>query len=735
MKKKLLITQLLDTAYKQRVNNLQKSIETAQKALTLSKEINNLHFIGKSLSKLALFYMIRGEHQESIKLSKQSITYFKKLNDEGGIADAKYNIAGVYYKTNNYHLGMLYLLECLRTYRKLKDYHNESKTQKTLGGVYEILGDQVSAIEAYNAAIKTAKQIQNKNLESNAYNPLSGIMLKMGNPEKAMNIIDKSIAIKKETGDRRGFAFAVYGRAKVCMYLKEYEIAEKEFLQALGIHKEFGEHLGTGMAYHKLAQLWIKMGKRKEAISTLKKAIKFSSLNDLSLIKYKCNYFLYEIYKEDGKKTKALLHLEEYLKEKDATINSQTMRVIENYELVSKVKSMEQKVNLQKEKAELQLQQERSEQSAKMKQEFLSSMSHEIRTPLNAVTGIISLLQEYSTKEQEKLLTSLSFSAKNLMRIINNILDFSKLDSNKMNLDIHAVDIKELLNNTKDTYTSLAVDKGLELTLRIDPKISDYYWLDETRLFQILGNLLSNAIKYTQEGYIKMEVTLIGQKKHLDILRFSVLDTGVGIAKKEVKKLFESFYISRSITTKQSEGTGLGLPIVKKLVALHGSSIQIETSEGSGSRFYFDLELQKSPTLIKADNDVFEILNGKQAILAEDNEINTMVIQRLLQKYGVKIHHAENGKKVIALAKKKAVDFILMDIHMPKINGFDATYTIRTSENPNKNTPIFALTADITSINEEKYTHLFNGFLWKPIQLDRLLNILAESQKTIVKPA
>ncbi|GAB5399401.1 MAG: hypothetical protein Aureis2KO_09860 [Aureisphaera sp.] len=718
------ILQLLDDAYQQRGERLDKSIMLTQKALDASRKLQDSGLIGKSLGKLALYAMVKGEHEKSITLSEDAIKCFNAVDDELGMADANYSIAGVYYKSNNYHLGMFHLIDCLAIYRKYKDYHNESRTLKSLGTVYELLGDGISAKEAYEGAITAAKEVSDKNLESNAYNPLSGILLKSDESDKAMALIERSIAMKKETGDVRGYAFAVYGRGKVFLHLKQYERAEQDFLEALEIHESVGDSFGKGMVYNKMGHLYMGMGKRKKAKKYLKMLVKESEARNQSLLKYKCNHFLYHIYKEEGKNSKALKHLEKYLDEKDAAVNSQILKVIGNYERISRMRSLEKEASLAREKALFKRKQEQMEEATKMKQEFLSSISHEIRTPLNAVTSIISLLEERSTEKDKKLLTSLRFSSKNLLRIINDILDFSKLDSNKMKLETRPMRFEDFILNIHQTYHGMAMEKGLEFDMNIAPKVADYYELDETKLFQILGNLVSNAIKYTEKGKVQMCVDLLDSQGDSDVLHFTVLDTGIGIPAKEKERLFESFYMPPSVTTRKEGGTGLGLAIVKKLVQLHDSEICVESTEGKGSRFSFPLTLKRSEAPLQTDKALFKQLKGRVAIVAEDNEINAMVMQELLKRWGVTLKRVSNGIEAIDMAKKERVDFILMDIHMPVMNGLDATHAIRTSRGPNKNTPIFALTADSTILSEEKYGDYFNGVLLKPIDINRLFEAL-----------
>lgn len=721
------IAALLDEAYAGRVNDLNTSTDLAKKALTLSRNIGNNELIGKSLNHLSLFYMIRGEYNRSISMAEEAIKYFEELHDEKGIADARYSIAGNYYKTDNYHLGLIYLINCLTTYRKYNDYHNQARTQKSLGTIYEYFGDQKNAIKSYEGAIESARQAKDINLESNAYNPLSGIYLKQNKVKEALDLIERSIAMKNQTGDVRGLAFALYGRGKVYLKTEQYDLAEPDLKKSISIHRKVGEKLGLGMAYHRLADLYVRMGRLKEARITLERTLDFSDEYNIVIIKFKCDHLLYQIYKQEGDKVKALEYLERYLKQKEAVINTQTLQIIENYELITRMESLEKETKLQKEKAEIIKKKELAEQAAKVKQDFLSTMSHEIRTPLNAVITITSLLKDKSDEEEQKLLNSLKFASDNLLLIINDILDFTKLDAGKMQLDLHPCNFITLVENMRCIYENMAAEKGLKLFLNIDKHIAQSYEMDETKLSQILGNLAGNAIKYTNNGRVNIDVTKVAGDTQYDQLRFTVTDTGVGIPKKSFKEIFESFSQPKSITTKKQGGSGLGLAIVKKLVELHNSKVHVSSVVGQGSSFYFDIKCKRlgNTTIVKSVQ--LDKLINKTVLLAEDNVINAMVARKLLSSWGVSTEHAKDGVEAVEKSKLKTYDFILMDIHMPEMNGFDATKNIREIANPNSFTPIFALTADITAEHQGEYSGYFNGFLRKPIEIEKLYNALVNT--------
>ncbi|WP_374948882.1 ATP-binding protein [Mucilaginibacter sp.] len=720
------ISTLLDDAYANRIHNLNYSVKLANQALALSRAGNNTALIGKSLNQLSLFYMIRGAYKRAVAMAKEAIECFTELGDEKGIADAKYSIAGVYYKTDNYHLGLIHLFDCLATYQKFNDYHNQARAHKSLGTIYEYFGDPKNALRSYESAITAAQKVNDHNLISNVYNPLSGIYLKQNKVAKAMRVIEQSISMKAKTGDIRGLAFAFYGRAKVHAHMGSFEEAENDFKNAIEIHINAGEKLGQGMAYHKMGALYIAMGRYDRAKEMLKKGLEFSDRYNIAIIKFKCNYLLYQISKLENDVEKSLEYLELYLHQKEAVINTQTLKVIENYELITRMESMEQEARLQKEKAAIVEKQERAEQSARMKQEFLSTMSHEIRTPLNAVTTITSLITEKEAYDDE-LMESLKYASNSLLLVINDILDFTKLDTGKVEIENKPCPFGSLLDRIIKTYKTLAHKKGIELLLNIDPTLCDCYDLDETKLSQILGNLISNAVKYTDSGSVTVSVkkTLAGTSA--DTLCFSVTDTGTGIPEEFFEEIFETFSQPKSITTRKQGGSGLGLAIVKRLTALYNSEVKVQSKLGEGSMFSFDLVLKRGNSTPVTTPPAQADLKGKTVLLAEDNLINAMVARKLLSNWGMVSEHALNGLQAVEKAQLKAFDFILMDIHMPEMNGYDAAATIRSGDNPNCQTPVFALTADITAENNDEYKGYFDGFLRKPIEIERLHTALSQA--------
>jgi signal transduction histidine kinase/CheY-like chemotaxis protein/Tfp pilus assembly protein PilF len=730
------VNTLLNNAYSGRTSNLPKSIKLAKKALSRSQKIDNKSLIGKSLNQLSLYYMITCDYKKSNQYSKEAIIFFEALQDERGIADAKYNIGSVHYKTDNYHEGLIYLKEALRIYKKFDDFESQSKVEKAIGTVYEYIGDPANAFSAYKCAVRNARKIGNLNLESNVFNNLSGLLLKRQKPSVAMKMIEHAIGLKKQTGDTRGLAFAVYGRGKIHLTLGDFKNAEIDFLNAIDYHNNVAEIMGACMAYNKLGKLYYKCNQLKKAKKAVKKGLQLSEAYHILMAKIKGYHLLYCIFKDENKISKSFKYLELYLKEKEAIMNTQTQQVMENYNLINKMNVLESEALLQKERQKVIDKKNQDElESVKLKQDFLSVMSHEIRTPLNAITTIISILDDQVLDENKSLIKSLRFASDNLINIVNNVLDFTKLDSKKTTLEIDSTNLYALSNKILELHLNVAKTKGLGLVLNNTVPKDRNYLLDQTKLSQILSNLIGNAIKFTEKGQVSFNLKLIEEDLKFDTIQVSIKDSGEGISEQDLSKIFLSFSQIKPVMTREQGGTGLGLAIVKKLVELHDSNIEVKSKIQEGSDFYFTLKLEKSSKALIIEKPIYPQLKNKTVLLAEDTLMNAVLIKKILSKWGVTTEHAANGIEAVSLAEKKKYDFILMDLHMPELNGIDATKRIRIPGNLNTKTPVFAITADVmTSENNETY-QLFNKVLWKPLNIDKLYAALAqETNQTILLP-
>ena len=366
---------------------------------------------------------------------------------------------------------------------------------------------------------------------------------------------------------------------------------------------------------------------------------------------------------------------------------------------------------------------EEAEAASRAKEDFLSTMSHEIRTPLNAVIGLTNLLLDKKPREDQKEnLNSLSFSAKNLLALINDILDFSKLEAGKAELTVTDFDLHALLMNLKQAHQPLADEKHTQLELFIDEKIPPRIAADQLKFSQVLHNLVSNAVKFTTGGTVSISASLQQNRNETLWLDFEIKDTGIGISKEKLDHIFEKFTQAESSTVRQYGGTGLGLSITRLLLEIMGSEIKLESTPGKGSRFYFSLPVKKAETkaatlALPGRLEDIKDLHNLNLLLVEDVEINRKIIIQFLQNWWqLKPDEAKNGKEAIEMARRTHYDIILMDIRMPVMDGYEATYEIRKIQGYEE-TPILALTADKSQeVQLVDHQTRFSGLLTKPFE-------------------
>ncbi len=358
---------------------------------------------------------------------------------------------------------------------------------------------------------------------------------------------------------------------------------------------------------------------------------------------------------------------------------------------------------------------EKALQLSHAKETFISVMSHEIRTPINVVIGMSRLLLEEDPAEHQlEHINILKFSSENLLALVNDILDFTKIETGNMALESFPVNLKELARRTLNTLEFKLEDKNLKLKLSVDTKIPEHVLADSTRLYQIMINLLGNAVKFTREGEVKLTLTLEKEDRETITVKFIVSDTGIGIHQDKLDSIFEAYTQASSDTTRKYGGTGLGLTITKKLIELHQSDIKVKSNFGHGSEFSFAIQFKRSVRDVPLILSNLEHENWKALVLvADDNAINCKLAKKVLSKWGIQTDIAENGQQAYEMVTQKNYDLVLMDLHMPVLDGLKATKKIRVLQDEKYQTlPIIALTGsvfgmDLENLQEEGLTDYF----------------------------
>jgi CheY-like chemotaxis protein/nitrogen-specific signal transduction histidine kinase len=373
-----------------------------------------------------------------------------------------------------------------------------------------------------------------------------------------------------------------------------------------------------------------------------------------------------------------------------------------------------------------------AEHTSKVKSEFLANMSHEIRTPMNGVLGMAAQLQETDLSEKQKeMLDVITSSGQSLLVVINDILDLSKIEANKIDLEKQPIDLEKMFRTLEFFFKKQALDKGVKLSFEV-PDQRVVFLGDETRLKQVLINILGNAIKFTDNGEVVVNAKAVIEANKKVSLLFSITDTGIGIETEYLDRLFDAFSQADTSITRKFGGTGLGLTITSKLLKLMGSELKVDSQVGCGSKFYFEMEAEvsdqeetisdesyKTPTTETFDYSQLKVL------VAEDNKTNQIVIKGLLSKLNVgSIVVAEDGERAIEQCLEHEFDLIFMDMQMPVLDGLQATLQIKAMRKY-RDIPIIALTANVFEEDKKKCSEVgMCDFIGKPIDMGQLAEVL-----------
>ncbi|MDB5283637.1 MAG: ATP-binding region ATPase domain protein, partial [Bacteroidota bacterium] len=718
-------------------------------ALKMNEEAGDKLGMANSRSGVGIAYLHQRNFPEALSNFISSLRIREEIGDKRGIAAAYDDLGRAYVEQNNYTEALSNQLTALNIREEIGDKEGIANSLENVGMVYRRQTNYTEALSNFFACLKIREetssngQIKDKPGIAAAHNMIGVVYIIQGNYEGALSHIMSSLKINEEIGYTEGIGRSYHNIGKVYHGQGDHPKALSNALASLKILEDIGSNVGVCGANIFIGKIYTSLSNYVSAAQHLSRGLKKAEAIGSKILRMEALEALYELKKAEGKGIEALTYHEQFTAAEKELNNEESSKKISGLQFSYQIDKKEREILferkkkealqvaydlLDKEKKEAEFQQKRAEQSERFKQMFLANMSHEIRTPLNAVVGMTNLLLSVPQSEKNlRYLNAIRHSSDSLLVVINDVLNLSKIEAGKLMLEnipfglIQQVEILgemfELRARENKIKFSVACARGIPETLSGDPN----------RINQVLINLLSNAFKFTHKGSIALSVTVAGQDQY----RFSIADTGIGIASEKLEIIFEDFQQADSSTTRQYGGTGLGLTISKQLVELMGGKIEVKSKLGKGSEFSFVIALQP---VEKADltppDAMFKTkdkdLAGLKILLAEDNEYNEIVAVQILKKLlsRPKISTARSGKEVLQKLKASDYDIIFMDLHMPEMDGYEATRQIRgTLTGTKKDTTIVALTA--SALKEDIDNCLkcgMDGYISKPFTPHQLLS-------------
>ncbi len=678
------------------------------------------------------------ETKESVKKTEK-VLIFALRNDDKILAAKAYNLRGLNFEQfSDEKRSISYYLKGVKAAREVKNDTVLGWLYNNLGGIYTYNGiDLKKSTEYFIKAYKATRKIENNPEFLVATLNIGANLIEVGKYEEGKKYLDEiRPRVEKEKDVDIKMSMHISYANYYATYKNDIPNAEKEYLNAINIGLQdktpaikmnlLDIYLGFSQFYEKnknLEKAYFYLKKHDNLQDELFDDKRDAILDgeDKSIQIGEINHRIEKVEKENKNYIK-ILNYNKYFIIFLLVLALVFLTLLyflhKNYKKNKKINKKLKSANV-----ELHIAKQKTIEATKLKSQFMSTVSHELRTPLYGVIGLTDIIEsEHLELKDSKYIKSLKFSAKYLLSLINDVLNLSKIESGNIELVYETFALQEELHTIVESMQVIANQYNNKITIVYDPSIPEYIQSDKTRLSQIIINLLSNSLKFTKDGEVIVKVDWNGNKPEI---AFRIEDNGIGIPKKYIDKVFEKFIQVERNSDEQFQGTGLGLAIVKRFVDLFGGTITIESEINQGTRIQFTIPLQQvtAPEIVKEEELVEQIdIRNCKILVVEDNNVNQIVTQKMLEKNHLQCVIANDGYHALEILENESFDIILMDIHMPGINGFETAERIAGQ---GITTAIIALTAsDRYELEDDIVKYKMKDILVKPFEYKELETLI-----------
>ena len=727
------IDTLVDMGVECRTIDVEYALHIAEDVIQRSRIVAYPLGLGRGLNLKGSCFWLQGDYDEALPILGEALSIATRIKDRRLEARVLHNFGNVYRDMGDLANVLTHFEKALAINEELGDEFAQSVILTSISNLLYDLGDYDSALEYALKCLPIFERAHNRTSLINIYNTLGNIYFKKELFSEALHYFDENI--NQSERETSAYILAESGLGKVYYKMQDFGNSSKYLTNALREAQLMGNVEVQIISHFYLGRLYMDDSNYRQSLQSLISAFtlaeEYSRRHDLMSV----HEMLSALYDKMGDIPKAFHHLKSFEQLKEEILQQKIINELRNLQV-------RQQIELAKKEKEV------AERTATLKHQFMANMSHEIRTPMNAIVGMTRLLLAKEPKpEQLRYLHAIQLSADNLLVIINDILDLSKIEAGKIVLESIDFSLREVVQSVRDMLMLKSEEKHIALRINVADDVPRRLIGDPTRLNQILINLTGNAVKFTDHGFVEVKATVRKREGDKVWLQLDVIDTGIGIAAEYVDTIFDSFTQAGADTTRKFGGTGLGLSISRQLVGLMNGEISLQSELGKGTTFTTVIPFKESS--VQEDHQQENVLgesalhrlNNMKVLLVEDNEFNRMVAEDTLKETipGICLDMAVNGKEAVEKVSRGAYDVVLMDIQMPVMDGVTATRTIRTTlPEPARDVRIIAMTANVLQEDVQQYFDAgMNAYISKPFHADELLlkmdNVMGHAHP--IKPA